>query len=125
MGFWTNKEHCTAFDEAEDLAYSPTGGRIKMWLLGVGLAIIPIVYGVHCLHAGHVMLFGRRSDLDVAGSGAVALAIAYIAVGVFIHAHWFWGLQPKFDVLSYLLKILSVLIFLGSFGFAIYRIIVT
>lgn len=53
------------------------------------------------------------------------LAIAYIAVGAYIHAHWFWGLHPKGEGLSYLLKLLAVLLFLGSFGYAIYKIAVT
>ena len=69
-------------------------------------------------------LWGRyNSQLDVTGSSAVALAIAYIAVGVFIHAHWFWGLLPRSEIISYILKILSVLVFLGSFGFFIYRVV--
>ena len=124
MGFWTNKEHRTAFDDAEDLAYPPSGGRIKMWLLGVGLAIVPIGYGIHCLHTGHALLFGRNQNLDVTGSGAVAFAIAYIAVGIFIHAHWFWGLRPKCEPVSYILKFLSALLFLGNFGYGIYRVLI-
>ena len=124
MGFWTNKEHRTAFDDAEDLAYPPTGGRLKMWLLGVGLALIPVAYGVHCLRTGHALLFGQNQDLDVTGSGAVAFAIAYIAVGIFIHAHWFWGLHPKFELVSYILKFLAVILFLASFGYGIYRAII-
>ena len=92
MGFWTNRERRTAFDEAEDLAGAPSGGLVKMWLLGLGLALIPFGYGVRCLLAGQTRFFGQRgSHLDLDGSSAVALAIAYIAVGVFIHVHWFWG----------------------------------
>lgn len=124
MGFWTNKEHRTTFDDAEDLAYAPSGGRIKKWLLGVGLALIPLGYGVRCLFTGHARFFGRRgSHLDLDGSAAVALAVAYIAVGVFIHAHWYWGLHPRLEPLSYLLKVLAVLVFLGGFGYTIYKII--
>ena len=123
MGFWTNKERRTAFDDAEDLAYAPSGGRVKMLLLGIVLALVPLGYGVRCLLTGHARFFGERgSHLDLYGSAAIALAIAYIAVGVFIHAHWFWGLHPKLEPLSYLLKILAVLTFLGGFGYAIYQI---
>jgi hypothetical protein len=125
MGFWTNKEHRTAFDDAEDLAYPPTGGRGKMLFLGIILALVPAGYGIYCLRTGHALMFGQNADLDVTGSAAVALAIAYMAVGIFIHAHWFWGLRPKGESLSYLLKIFAVLLFLGSFGYAIYKILVT
>ena len=124
MGFWTNKQHRSAFDDAEDLAYPPSGGRIKLWLLGVGLATIPIGYGVCCLKIGHAMLFGENSNLNVTGSGAFALGLSYIAIGLFMHAHWFWGLQPKFESVSCILKFLAVLLFLGSFGYAIYRVVI-
>lgn len=124
MGFWTNKEHRTGFDEAEDLAYSPDGGLVKMWLLGVGLALIPVVYGIRCLFSGHALLLGQNdSELDATGPTAVALAIAYIAVGIFIHAHWFWGLLPKREIVSYALKFLAVLVFLGSLVYVIYRVV--
>lgn len=125
MGFWTNKVDGNVLDDAEDLSYSPSGGPMKMWLLGVGLALIPVSYGVHCLRTGHATLFGQNSDLDVHGSGATALAIAYLSAGLFIHAHWFWGLLPRCEAVSYVLKILATLIFLGSLGFAIYRIVDT
>ncbi len=125
MGFWTNKVHRTAIDDAEDIAYPPSGGRLKMWLLGAGLALIPLGYGTHCLFTGHARLFGRSAtNLDLDGSAAIALAIAYIAIGVFIHAHWFWGLLPRCEPVSYWLKLASVLVFLGGFGYTIYKIIV-
>jgi hypothetical protein len=124
MGFWTNKLHRTAFDDAEDLSYPPSGGRLKMWLFGVGLALIPIGYGIHCLRTGHARFFGDRGEnLDLNGSAAIALAIAYLAIGGFIHAHWFWGLHPRLEALGNLLKLVSVLVFLGSFGYVMYRII--
>lgn len=95
----------------------------KMWGLGVGLALIPAGYGIRCLITGHALLLGQNQDLDVTGSTAVALAIAYIAVGGVIHAHWFWGLLPKLAIISYVLKFLTVLVFLGSLGYVIYRVI--
>lgn len=123
MGFWTNKDHRTAFDDAEDFACSPSGGPLKAWLLGFGLALVPISYGVRCLIAGHARLFGRHgSHLDLNGSAALALSIAYIAIGVFIHSHWFWGLHRKLEPFSYLLKISSVLVFFVGFGYTTYKI---
>lgn len=125
MGLWTNKDHRTAFDDANDLAYAPSGGPVKAWVLGVGFALLPVGYGVKCLIEGHARFFGNRgSYLDLHGSAAVALAIAYIAVGVFIHAHWFWGLHARLEPFSYVLKSVAVLTFLGGFGFAVYKIIV-
>jgi hypothetical protein len=95
-----------------------------MWLLGVGLALIPICYGIRCWQTGHATFFGSRgSRLDLTGSSAVAMAIAYIAVGVFIHAHWFWGLHPKLEPLSPILKVVAALAFLGGLGYTAYRIL--
>src|SRR5580765_8204011 len=120
MGFWTHKVDYGVFDVAEDLAYAPSGGRVKMWLSGVGLALIPLGYGVRCLFTGHARFFGRGAHLNLGGSAAHALAIAYIAVGVFMHAHWFWGLHPRLEPSSYLLKGLALLVFLGSFGYTMF-----
>lgn len=125
MGFWTNKEHRTPLDDAEDLAYTPNGGRLTMWLMGVGLALVPVGYGIRCLFTGHSILFGRNQDLDVTGLTAVALAIAYISVGIFMHAHWFWGLLPKFEIVSNVLKFLTALAFIASLGYVIYKVIAT
>jgi len=95
-----------------------------MWLLGVGLAFVPLGYGVHCLVSGHARFFGSRgSHLDLDGSAAISLAIAYIAVGLFIHAHWFWGLHGRIERFSQLLKVLAALVFLGSFGYTMFRIL--
>ncbi len=123
MSFWTRNPYEADAELADSLSHSPSGGRVKMWLLGVGLALLPISYGIYCLHTGHAILPGQNSKLDVTGSGSVALAIAYIAVGVFIHAHWFWGLYPKFEWLSPILKVVATLVFLGGLGYAGYEII--
>ena len=124
MSFWTRNPYEIDAKVAESLSYSPSGGRFKMWFLGVGLALIPIVYGIRCLHTGHATFWGRRgAHLDLTGSSAVAMAIAYIAVGVFIHAHWFWGLHPKLEQLSPILKVVAVLVFLGGLGYTAYKIL--
>ena len=124
MSFWTRNPYETDAKMAESLSHSPSGGRLKMWLLGVGLALIPIYYGIRCLQSGHATFFGSRgTHLDLTGPSAVALAIAYIAVGVFIHAHWFWGVHPKLEPLSPILKILASLVFLGGLGYTAYRIL--
>lgn len=123
MSFWTRNPHGADADLTESLSQSPSGGPFKMWLLGVGLAMIPIYYGIRCLETGHATLFGSRgSRLVLSGSAAVAMAIAYMAVGVFIHAHWFWGLHPRLEALSPILKVVALLVFLGGLGYTAYRI---
>jgi len=123
MSFWTRNPYELDTQLAENLSHSPSGGRIKMWLLGFFSVPIPLAYGVHCLITGHARFFGRRgSHLDLHGTAAVSLAIAYMAVGLFMHAHWFWGLHPRLFRFSPVLKVFALLIFIGSFGYAMFRI---
>ena len=124
MSFWLRHPHETDAAIAESLSHSPAGGRLKMWLLGVGVAAIPIYHGIRCWQTEHATFLGSRgARLELTGSAAVAMAIAYIAVGLFIHAHWFWGLHPKLEALSPVLKALAVLVFLGGLGYTGYRIL--
>jgi hypothetical protein len=46
------------------MAYPPSGGRIKVSPPEVGLALVPVGYGIHCLRTGHALMFGRNSNLD-------------------------------------------------------------
>jgi len=78
MSFWTRNPYEIDAKVAESLSHSPSGGRLKMLLLGVGLALIPIYYGIRCLQTGHATFFSSRgAHLDLTGSAAVALAVAY------------------------------------------------
>lgn len=123
MGFWTNKTHRTIFDDAEDLGTTPPGGPLKMWLVGVGVALVPIVYGITGLVTGTIMMPARYRNLPVHGTTAMALSIAYISVGVFIHFHWFWGINERLWRWSLAGKIVAVLVFLGSFGVTCWHLV--
>lgn len=116
MSYWSRNPHQSTADAADDLAHSPSGGRLKMWLCGVGLASLPIGYGIRCWSTGHAVLPGKGMELDTYGPTATALAIAYIAIGAFLHFHYFWGLHDRLHGFSPVLKILAVLVFLGAFG---------
>lgn len=120
---WKYKER-SMLPEDLDFRDIPSGGRIKMWLVGVGVALVPAIYGVYCVIAGHAKLPSENGPaLDVRGSAAVALGITYMAVGAFIHVHWFWGLIPRISFVCPVLKVVILVIFLSSLGFAIYRIL--
>jgi hypothetical protein len=115
-----NKKPETFYDPPT-LADEPSGGRVKMWLVGVGVALAPVIYGVYCLISGHAILPGDPESLDVYGDAAFGLAIASMAVGLFIHAHWFWGLHPRYSFLCAPLKLVALVVFLASFGFGIFK----
>jgi hypothetical protein len=114
----------SAFDDAEDLAYGPSGGPLKQWLAGAVLAAIPFVYGIVCIHCGHTTLFGRYgNNLDVTGVAGFWLAVAYIALGSFLHFHYFWGLSGRLWKFSQAGKIFSALVFVPTLLYALYRIV--
>lgn len=118
---WTRKTHRTAFDDAEDLAYGPSGGRTKQWIAGAILASLPIIYGIHCIQRGHTTLFGSRGTSEkLVGSAGVSLAIAYISIGAFLHFHYFWGLSDRLWRFSQVLKVASLFVFLPAFFYALY-----
>jgi hypothetical protein len=121
---WTRKVGSASVDEVEDLAYGPSGGRAKQWLAGFFLAAIPITYGIVCLHRGHTTLFGRGPNWDATGAAGFWLAVSYIALGAFLHFHYFWGLSDHLWRFSQVLKLLCVLVFLPSFLYALYRILI-
>jgi hypothetical protein len=118
---WTRRTHRTAFADAEDLAYGPSGGRAKQWIAGAILASLPIIYGIHCIQRGHTTLFGSRgSSENLVGSAGISLAIAYISIGAFLHFHYFWGLSDRLWRFSQALKVSSFLVFLPAFFYALY-----
>jgi hypothetical protein len=123
MGISTTKEHRTSPGNAIDFAYEPTGGASTMWIFGVGVALIPLVYGIHCLITRHAILFGKQhSNANFYGAPAITLAICYMAVGGFIHFHWFWGINRHLQPFSGIGKILCILAFLPCLGYSIYSL---
>ena len=63
---------------SEELAYSPVGGRTKMWALGVGLALVPLAYGVRCVLTGRARYFSLRVGFSFDVSGAAATTMVLI-----------------------------------------------
>jgi len=106
------------------LAYPPSGDRAKQWFAGIVIAAVPIIYGIICLRRGHTTLFGRGANSDLTGDGGFWLAVAYISAGAFLHFHYFWSLSQSLWRLSQFAKLLSVLVFLPSFLYALYRMFV-
>lgn len=123
MSFWLRNPYEETTNDIDDFSNLPSGGPIKMWLLGVGLSLIPFIYGIRCFRKGEARLFGRDDDLDLTGTSAISLAIAYLALGLFIHAHWFWGLHPRLYPFSPCLKGIALVVFVVSFFYTMFRIV--
>lgn len=78
----------------EFLDSRPAGGRGKMWLIGGGLPVLPIHYGLECAASAKAMVGTTMWHTEVHGLPAIAYGIGLIAVGTCIHFHYFWGLHP-------------------------------
>lgn len=106
----------------EDLAYPPHGGRLKQWLVGVGVALVPIVYAIYSLHRDRILLpaLGRGIGPGVylSGRACIALAIAYMGIGMFAHFHWFWGLSDRLERFCTAGKVAALLLVLGGISSA-------
>ena len=81
----------------------PPGALAKQVVLGLGLAVLPIIYGVVSIQRGYTTLgwpvipagWWMKNASPVfrrfPGVEGIWLAVAYIALGVFCHFHYFWG----------------------------------
>ncbi len=112
--------------DLESLADTPSGGRVKMWLVGAVIALIPFVYGLRCLVRGSAWFPGRYGyGLTLTGWGAASMAIAYMCIGAFIHFHYFWGIHPRLQDWSYPLKVAAGFVFVVSLGYASWLILIS
>ncbi len=119
------QQHC---DRTQDNAAAFQGAKPpspwkEMWIGGIGLALIPVAYGVYCLYTGHAYFPRRRGGpaLDLQGWEAVVLAVAYIAIGALLHFQFFWGRHPRLRRWSPRLKNAALLVGACGIGYALHR----
>jgi hypothetical protein len=100
----------------------PSSSWKERWIGGIGVALIPIVYGVYCLYTGHAYVLGRRHGfVDLQGWAAVVVAIAWIALGAFLHFEYFWGRHPRLRSRRGRLKAAVMVVFIGGWVYACFR----
>ena len=71
----------------------PRGGAPTMWLSGVALALLPLLYGIGCIVTQRGELGTIIWPSEVEGGAAVALGVGWIGVGLYLHFHFFFGLH--------------------------------
>lgn len=64
--------------------------RLKQWVLGAALPLLPIGYGFVYLLRGSAIIFDRRQHLEIDGTAGAYIAVAYIALGISAHVYFFW-----------------------------------
>lgn len=104
----------------ENLLSDSSGrGSLTMWRDGVGMALVPVLYGAFPLLSGHADLSGRGGTRVLEGGSARALGLAAIAVGAFIHFHNFWGSHPALERYRAPGEIAAIVAFILSIGYLI------
>ncbi len=110
-------DNAVAFEGRE-----PSSGRREKWIGGIGVALIPIIYGIYCLYTGHSHVPRRHHGfVDLQGGDAVAAAIAWIALGAFMHFKYFWGRHPRLGAWSGRLESAAMLVFIAGWIYVCFR----
>jgi hypothetical protein len=104
----------------EDLAFPPTGGQIKLALLGIALPGIIAYYGIHVWITEEAVWPVRRGFNMVShGESAKAIAVVYLSTAAFFHFRWVWGLIQAHRIF-YVGTVCSMVVFVGGLIYAIF-----
>lgn len=76
-----------------DFDIPPTGGRVKLILLGIVLPGLIAWYATDAWMAEKAYWPARQGrGIRIYGEAARALAVVYLSVAGFCHTRWFWGI---------------------------------
>lgn len=123
MLHWNKNPNRHVAAEADRLSDYPTGGPLKLAMLGI---LLPGYLFYHAAIAWFNQVatwYGRGGDIEVFGPTARSLAVVYACVGLLCHFRWFWGLLGRYRVFE-VGSIVSLLGFSGglfvAFVFALF-----
>lgn len=120
---WNENPHRHTLGDIENLAYPPSGGRLKLIALGVLLPTTIASYAVRAWILEEAIWFGQDgSSMDLTGEAARSLAFCYVAVAMFCHFRWFWGLVPSYRIFSIGI-VLSMLTGLAACSATLYHVL--
>ena len=123
MGLLNRRLSDIAADDIDRLTNDPEPSFWGKWFGGVVAPILLAFYGGRCYVLKEAILFGRRGrGMEVSGTEAEALGLAWIFAALFCHFHYFWTASPRLAYFSELGKIIAGVGFVGSFGYALWRI---
>lgn len=118
MWWWQFPHDPTPYDDNwED---QPRQGGFQQWILGVGLPMLLVGYGIRGIFMRQIE-FGGRITMTFHGTNATAFGIAWVCAGVFVHCHYFWGNVYNQAWLAVLGKIAGAIGFIAALGFVLVR----
>lgn len=110
VSFWTNKDHRTILDDAEDLSGQPEPSPWTRWLAGCLVAGVLAAYAGYAWFRGWITLPGRGGTMVISGRDVGTVATAYLALAAFLHFHCFWSLSPRLRRFAKPLKAAALLV---------------
>ena len=99
---------------AEDFAYPPSGGRLKLIALGFVIPLCLLITGLNIWVEQEMEWRGRGGSITVYGNAARAFGCAWASAALFAHIRWFWGLRGYWAIFETGTKI-ALLLFIASF----------
>ena len=121
MSLWTNKDHRTILNDAEDLSHAPDASPWTKRFMGCLIPLLILTYSLYSIHRGHITLFGKGNSTTIHGDDLPLLAGAYIAFAAFLHFHCYWSLHDRLWPYAQRLKVISLLTFLPCLLLVIYH----
>lgn len=117
-GVWTRKDRGLA---GSSLSFEGSGqSDLAAWRDGVGLALIPALFGLWTLITGHFAMNFRSTHILLDSALARVLGIAALALGACVHFHFFWGAHDRLSPYSQPAQAVAALVFFGALSFIAY-----
>lgn len=101
----------------------PAGGPAQVWLLGVGVALLLIYFGLDCAVSAKATVGTTMLHREVQGLPAISYGIGGISVGMFIHFHYFWTSHGRLRPYRRRAKFVSLVVASVSLTIAFYTAI--
>ena len=112
-------------DSYNDIDVNTASGSLFSRIAGGGIA--PLVvggYGAYACIVQKAIFLGRRgTSLELTGITAQSFGIALLGVALFLHFHFVWTVSQRLFGVADFFKVISILIFLGGFGYVLWQII--
>lgn len=99
--------------------------RVVSWIVGVGVAMVPFLYGIFNILSQKALLTSRTGRLNLDGNPAIAMGITLIGFALLIHAKWFWERHPKLQDYSEAFMAIGLIALIGGLGYIGYWLVST
>ena len=120
MNLFTRKIEVADDISADDFTTSPQTTFWTKWCSGMALPLALAGYAVYCCATRHALMpGGTRYSFEVMhlyGPEAFFFGLATLSIACLLHFHYFWTAFERLERFSELLKNISLLGFIGTFG---------